>query len=749
MLPAQPAFPRSPSAMSNYALHSPDSDPYHRPSPGPTGYHSASSSAVGTTDARRSPSIPAPLQDHHARLDRSAQLPKAYVAFNTDAPDLTQSTFLQTMQTYQAQQVWVPPNSAMSIPLGAPPSPSTIGFAPPPPLLSPPPPGSAAEQTRVFSNSFAPPPRAHFVPASASHPSPISPAVAQAMAFVSPEHRDIVAHNMRPLEPYNAMQRGLSPSKSPQHAPQPMPATSAASQASSLLHRSHSTNSLRSQTSRSTPPPALSAAVRCSPTLACGSAPASTYEDNASLLGLDTIGEDGESQAGSRNNTAQSTNLGPGVLAALAAGHDLPSPQGRPGIGSRRTSAQDLEEIVAAEEERVAQEQTDKATQEASAEHIVRDTQRPSPHEEIVALPRTRLETPSVRSSEGLSALEARLSHSGSQSVTPETRSTRAISPAVTSFSSSASSRSESGTAKALTGQLSTSKGPTSATGPTASEVQPPIEETVKVSVSSPTKKHAPRPTFTSKRLVATSPTDIAATPDSSQVPRSPTIALDAETGRQIVNVAEHTDLKQEAAGRVAGWLHSAPTPDASAGRDFTSAELASDNTFIKPLKRRTIDLTIHREAPQPPSSTEGTTASPWTSSSKRRGAAEKTRTETPSEGANIRRVQARHKYTKSEPTMVQLLESNDEPGMVNAIPIRRSTKLLDLSNQQAQDNEDDIRVEGVYAHKSARGGKGGVVTHVAQVWANRTDETSVRIVSKGVERVLADSTSGPARNPK
>lgn len=741
-LPSLPSFPRSPSTGPAYI------DPYqHARSPtqqrvsfGPprTGHSSASSSTVGFGDTRSLSSSPAPAPAHlHAMAPLPPPQPQAhaqYIAFDPSVPDMTQSHFLNSITHQQAQQVWVPPNSAMSISLSSPSS--SIGFAPPPPMLSPPPPG-AGEHLTSSPTSWA-----------------------SAFPQLSEPH-------IAPVEPYNAVHRARHDSAppsvyQPMHASSmPLPPPPAASPVP--LVRSHSASSLRSVT-RVTPPPPPSPSSRFPPVLQ-----ASAQHLSVDPALLETIGEDGESQAG----TAKSQNLDPSVLAALArcneSSADLPSPRGRPSIGSRSTSAQDLEELVAAEEEAHDAKQQDderKKTQPSLQQPVsgsVRDLfALPTPASPSRATSRSPALMP-PRTEGGLRALEARLS----RPTTPEVSSVplrsptlvedpRPLSPLATGSSASSSvSMTRRASAQEMTSDelrraVDVARGrsgsSTSASGTSAVAAPHPslpkessekvTQESAPVAVAqsavtrSPAKKASSRPTFTSKRKPEPSPdakeaadrfestpalssSAIDKSPALASLPKSPT--LDTASGRKVVDVAETKELREDAANRVSIWLKDEPT--------FAATSISSSSSGTqKPLKRRTVDFTFARQAPLPPSSDGEATMVPPT----KRGGSPRIAGARPvavDAGAQARSdaSSVSHKHTKSEPTKAQLLANESAHEDAAAVSAQAHAKEADRRFALKKD-ESGSR----YAHKSARGGKGGAVTQIAQIWAGNSDEAVV-----------------------
>ncbi|ORY88247.1 hypothetical protein BCR35DRAFT_301769 [Leucosporidium creatinivorum] len=520
--PSLPAFPGSPSApatyLNPYAPSSVDSyadfAPHGMYSPATTATnssvgqgHSMSSSSSHGAPLYHRPSVSvaaaspnpyfAPPPSAPAELAYGQQ-PQQYIAFDPNAPDLTQSHFLQSLQHQQPAQAYVPPNSSMSIGLGTPSPASTrsnspngaeqtmqygqghaVTFAPPPPpppILSPPPPGSAASQ------SFAPePPAVSTMASSTSSPVAYTPYTLQHSAFPPPQSTSPApmspsdfAHytsNVGPIEGYSASTRARGRIESsppavyhPHEQQQQQVVPPPPSPSPAPMQRSHSA-SPSAGASRFTASPLQS------PSMGGAAGP---VEGFVGMGGgdpglLETIGEDGESQAGTARSVqaalvealkgVEEGNEDPHALARQMEQHQdtvqSPTAKSRPVFASR-TSAQDLEDLVAeAEQERektlpsppVPSARTKPSTPTPRAQDVFSpstDTVAPIPSRSLSKSP-SKLPLP-PRSEGGLSALEARLSRPSTPDLSSLSRSPSPTKPAVTSCAlSSTSSQSNEG----------------------------------------------------------------------------------------------------------------------------------------------------------------------------------------------------------------------------------------------------------------------------------------------------------------
>ncbi|KAK4057483.1 hypothetical protein OIO90_001552 [Microbotryomycetes sp. JL221] len=590
----------------------------------------------------------------------------------------------------------------------------------------------------------------------------------------------------RPLSSTSARSNGAS--QIPPTSPSPVP-----------MHRSSSTSSLKSKKTP-TPPPA-SPSARFSPTPVIASTSVVNElgigtSSGVSEIGLlETIGEDGESQAG---NTARSNIVPREVKQALAVEVDeqdyqpFPSPK-----GSRiesRNSAQDLEQLVAAEDMATEKEKKKKEHKQQSAldgRHVssssVDMSSRVTRAQDIFMPTKSTEHAPLqssstnqglfVRAQGGLAALEARLSRPttpvrSSPTLSNASTSAPPLSPQSKSSNTSSqarqqvyetSDRNDNIATSALTSKLSSLKMAPSSTlqkeiqritaekqdvddildcyenaeadGDGDEEVgienvKPMVEtkQEAQVELRGPTKA---RPVFTSPRKSATG--NILPKSENEQTLASlsspATASLVVKEGRKVVDNMEVKDLSRAALNRVNDWLKQGETTSFPAS---STSQEAADN--IGDMRRRTVDFTFERNTPIPqsPSGVESgraegivsspskTGKSPWTSS-----APSSRRTFKLDGDSSASRPAAanRHKSTKSEPFLpsVQSLRklptstSKEDPTWDKA-----GKSLLRSSSSSLKDG--DVAALK-YDIRSARGGKGGVVTAVANKWTTLIDE--------------------------
>ncbi|GAA5866799.1 hypothetical protein JCM1840_004270 [Sporobolomyces johnsonii] len=498
-LPEHVPFPRSPTSTMSFAappLHAPPVDPYapsdfgsrYLPPPG-GGYHYASST-VSVSPSMSSPAMqhysspspqpyfppppaPPPVEAYQQQLPPPPPASNGYIAFDPNVPDLTPSRFLGSLQHQQPAQVYVASESHTNVPIG-PPAPSSVSLYPAPP---PPPPSLTPQSVSPniqYQQRDVSPQR----PISAyGHRSSPSFNAGDLGRSLSPQEQHQVEANVAPVEPYSGMARahqdprtasplsvyapphdvaqmprqhtaplpspswnGHSLNASPHFTPPPACPSPAPTQVrASTLPPAPSSFSSRAPL-RTPPPPAPSSHFRQhSPSPSIASLPLTSHSANhvqpdAGLL--DTIGEDGESQAG----TAKSVALTASALEALKLGKDIEDAEihsVRVGNSPGRSSVQDLEELVA-EEERKAELDRQEGGNVVDMEKTI--PKPPAPSEKVASSTSTkttilqdifrptdsdvaRAPSPSKspsrpaakmppRSKGGLAALEARLSRS-------------------------------------------------------------------------------------------------------------------------------------------------------------------------------------------------------------------------------------------------------------------------------------------------------------------------------------------------
>ncbi|GAA5943299.1 hypothetical protein JCM3775_002609 [Rhodotorula graminis] len=453
------------------------------PAPGQHGRHYAAS-AISMTSSASSPAMyppstptpyfpppPAAPAELYDPVPAAYAAPHGYVAFDPTVPDLSTSQFLGSLQHQQPGYVPTPPGTA----------------------FSPPPPQAQHAPLAPWSVAAPPSPQPHVASVPPPHGPPPPPSRAHTIAAglgLAPHEAAQVEVNLAPLEPYSAaqrahqhartasdlpylaqqqQQRGVEPVRQhsapaaaaahvhggeldlPDASPprpcaspvpairggevrSPEPVTSSAPSRTRVSHTppppSPSSHFRRAEQSRSPSPvesaPA-SASAHSSPLGAASPASASAAAPTSALL--ETIGEDGESQAG---NTARSAMLPPGLADAL---RDDGGAGTTAGSSPGRSSVQDLEELVEEEERRDVERRartkegsraadlppmpfpTTAATASRDARPRAQDIFAP-----VVAVPSSAPTAPSPASSSsptrlaapkrdggGLSALEARL----------------------------------------------------------------------------------------------------------------------------------------------------------------------------------------------------------------------------------------------------------------------------------------------------------------------------------------------------
>ncbi|GAA5969245.1 hypothetical protein JCM21900_005017 [Sporobolomyces salmonicolor] len=495
-LPERIPFPRSPMSTMSFAAAPPQAppvDPYapsgfggrYLPPPG-GGYHYASSTVSV------SPSISSPAMQHYSAPSPQPYFPpppapppveayqqqlpspppsNGYIAFDPNVPDLTPSRFLGSLQHQQPAQVYVASEPHTNIAVG-PPAPSSVSLYPTPH----PPPLSLSPQTISPNIQYQQRDVSQQRPVSAyGHGSSPSFHAGDLGGSLASQGQRQVEANVAPVEPYSGMGRAhpdprtasslsirtpsdgvnqtprqntaplpspswdghsLNAPPQPPACPSPAPAQSARA---STLPPTPSSFSPHAPL-RTPPPPAPSSYFRQqSPSPSFASLPLTSHDANDAHPDaghLDTIGEDGESRAG----TAKSIALTASALEALKLGKDGEDAEihsVRVGGSPGRSSVQDLEELVA-EEERKAELERQEGGKAVGMEKTLPEP--PVPSEKVAssssskptrlqdifqstdsdaARPPSPSKSPSrpaakipPRSEGGLAALEARLSRS-------------------------------------------------------------------------------------------------------------------------------------------------------------------------------------------------------------------------------------------------------------------------------------------------------------------------------------------------
>ncbi|KAM0786815.1 hypothetical protein ACM66B_002247 [Microbotryomycetes sp. NB124-2] len=480
---------------------------------------------------------------------------------------------------------------------------------------------------------------------------------------------------------------------------QPLPPTSPSPVP---MHRSNSSSSLKSHKKSQTPPPA-SPSSRFSPVSAVAESVIGVTETGL----LETIGEDGESQAGTARSVAREVTQALAVIPSSPSQDNAPFPSPKGRIESRN-SAQDLEDLV---------EQEDKAAEERRKDQVeLHDTPKSVPraqdifastesdHNKGVEPPNSPSRGLFVRSEGGLAALEARLS----RPTTPA-----ASSPSLSSASASAAPASprqqkvqQDATVLSLSDKLASLKmQPTPVVREEITRVseekqdlddildsygsdeQEQTEGTSQVEPYAPISK--PRPVFRTQRK------PVPVVEETRRV-------IEVQDGRKVVNKAEIKNLTLEAVSRVSDWLKDEDTDGVADGAEI--AARASDGNGASAASQ----------------SVEKISKSPWTSAGRSR---ESSRANGPSAGPPFTASQTpassstRHKSTRSEPVVPTAHELGSKK-------IEEDDKLWERAGKgllRASPSGDLASLK--YDIRSARGGKGGVVSKVASQWTTLIDE--------------------------
>ncbi|GAA6056922.1 hypothetical protein JCM3770_001324 [Rhodotorula araucariae] len=394
--PAQPSIPYSPSTVGFSPLphQALSPEPYGpiiaqgghlplpgTPAPGSHGRHYAGS-AISMTSSVSSPAMypspspapyfpppPAAPAELYDPVATACAPPQGYITFDPTVPDLSASRFLGSLQHQQSGQLpalsesVVPPAHAAHfapLPLH---SPYAAGAAPPPRPYS----ALSQHQARPPSRAYSIGAELHLAPHDAAQVeanlAPVEPysgmqrshphaQTARDLPYLGQDGREAVRQHSTPPATGAAGTGELDlPSASPPRpCASPVPSVrSGAFDAAS--DPSVASSSSRTRVSHTPPPPSpsshfrreLSPAPLPSPSLSPVESSFSQGLQPAESTLLETIGEDGESQAG----TARSAMLPTGMADALR--DDGGSIERMP-ANPRRSSAQDLEDLVEREE---------------------------------------------------------------------------------------------------------------------------------------------------------------------------------------------------------------------------------------------------------------------------------------------------------------------------------------------------------------------------------------------------------------
>ncbi|SGZ24916.1 BQ5605_C023g09753 [Microbotryum silenes-dioicae] len=404
--------------------------------------------------------MPQSMSQHYG-IPPSPSAADLYVGVNPNQPDLTPSRFCDRLAHQNQQQLPTPASTVSSRHQPLPPRPSSsISFNGHPgdyAVLAPPPPVNVNGQT--FPSPYAPPPRplsAHSLPPiptgppyNGFHPMAL-PSNGNAGPPIPPPLRSPAPNEQSPAHvaaipscPTNqctdagASTYGLNyatpPSTWDQYAPTSVPEPS-----NSPAPSTHRPGSAGSSTARSTPPPPSAPSARysspqlASTTISNGLVQQLSTSSETGLL--ETIGEDGESQAGT------ACSMKPEVVNALkdlseANDEAVRSVHGHMAIMPTRSSAQNLEDLVDEEDRRTSAAANHKKHEPSDAQIKPKSPPRSTPRaQDIFSAPigdaklESRPPSPSKspsrglafpRAEGGLSALEKRLS----RPATPEVHS--------------------------------------------------------------------------------------------------------------------------------------------------------------------------------------------------------------------------------------------------------------------------------------------------------------------------------------
>ncbi|KAH8919408.1 hypothetical protein BT69DRAFT_495904 [Atractiella rhizophila] len=560
---------------------SPNIYPYKPPPSNQHPYQPPSSPAqapypVPFSQPYQSPSSPQPYNNFASSSPHSyPQAQPQYISFDPTMPDLTHSKLVGAIQHHQNVVSPGPYTHPHQYQGGSQPLPLPGSLEPlPPPLATPPehgasltgppipPPRPASRQTRQSNIPPIPPPRspsakpASFAPAVSPQPyarpmnttsvmnellpSP-GPLPAPGLPMIGGEEtrerqadtpeevrRVLEARDRRnsggAMDFATAMQnQAPSPDHSPVNEHKSLPPASyfppapPASQEPPIAPERPVSRNSTGRRSSTTPPPAPS---RFSPLVQ-----QSTFMTREADVALETIGEDGESQAGTMNSR---------MMVKQWAVEEQPKVTGLH-IVERSTSAQQLEDMVLQDEERKRDETQKPKAQNIFPQRLESDTSDAS----------RSVRVPSSRSDAGLLSLETRL--------------TRPTSPEVSR--SVASSRGGKNDSSSRPLELPTDFGPMRPSSPArvggAGALRAKSFSTAAISSYADPEPPAP-PTPVKEVMTRASASPVIV----KNVPNAPSLVREEyQDGRKVLNVGEQNRLKDQAVDRVANWLRSAGSP--------------------------------------------------------------------------------------------------------------------------------------------------------------------------------------------
>lgn len=603
-----------------------------------------------------------------------------YVAFDPNAPDLTQSRFLGGMAMPQPH-IFSPIPSAPATPFRLS---SAQSFHPATPLY----PLNTSPQSLSPSPAFyqpdtSSPQTPHSYSLSPSSPLPSnSPSPS---AFLRTSEQAQFYANTAPQDPYSAATRANLGRRDTAPIPPATPVEPPP--------RSHSAGSLVRPLH--TPPPPSPSSRFASFTPATDLGP--PFDDPAGLL--ETIGEDGESQAGTTKS------LAPGVAEALAANGSVRSVRG---LALEKGGVEVLEEWVDEEERRktlppppVPSERTKGASKVPRAQDIFPPA-GPAAKDGGAAKTTRALLPP--RDEGGLQALEQRLSRPS----TPEIPSRAPLVPTPSNESLAPSTPGQPFPLIPSTLPLADTSRPLSPPSHQTGALQarsfsrPRSLEKVRVDAEDPKEavrralESAPAKIEVTKEEPATSVTrpstsePVSTSSSTSSIPPAK-LGKSYVAGRKVVDVVEFNGLKKEAVSRVSNWLKD--------GGDEAKVPAPSS----KASRRATFDFVRPAPSPPPPPTAVGKLSSLVNATPK-----------------------ALTRVEKEEPTVVELLEA-EAKAMEGRKPASDATLLRGLEKEGPK----PPALEGArYDVRSARGGRGGVVFSVANKWAEIIgEEQGVRLL--------------------
>lgn len=706
-----------------------------------------------------------------------------YIAFDPTVPDLTQSRFLHSLQQQQAPQSYIPAESTFTVPFGRPPSadslqPITMSpvptLSPAPAFYSPDVNGRSSPDRPLSSRGF--------------RPHEEIPAFAGMEGVDNQSERDQIRANVAPLQPYSAQARADMTKKelqatlvvrrntAPVFDTTPLPIPQAVSnliRPDHLVHKSQSMGSIN-RPNKTPPPPAPSSRFAPSRTPSPAIRPGLSFPSIDDGL-LDTIGEDGESQAGTTKSMVELAkllkNMGDDDDEVRSIGIDQ-----SPG----RNSVSDLEDFVEQQERSFEMDKTlpkppvptgKEWKPQSSGKGLMRaqDIFAPIDERTITASPiDSKLrETPPLNirqrtaslpppsSAAGLSALEARLSRPSTPEISslphiafPVTSTIRTMSPPSDNSPASNNTNFRSGALRAKSLSRATSE---RSLRKMLEDVEP--AEAVRKALEAKRKEEFAPALVAPLRLGSKSPTLALASPAIPLIEPRSTTAFSFDKpyidGRKVVDPVETKGLKRDAAARVSDWMKTeVMSPPVST---------SSNSSGVKAVRRSTFDF-VRTAPPPPPPSTSPVLArsSSFVLLKPESTTMERAKSDAPLNRSTFdisRSVSTRSlKNTASvvttaiaRPIAIKPPPSPSAPSHFPASKAEEPRKKVapvepsmeDLLKAESAGGVDGARVQrdgraceefgARYDVKSARGGKGGIVSSVASKWGDMLGSEEVR----------------------